>query len=61
MSDLGLGSEPGQVVQFAVGPYLQVNTILVLLESMGQEKREKDPKEGWDQFTALLEFAVDGE
>ena len=61
MPDLGLGSEPGQVEQPAVGSSVQVDSVFVPTEGVSQEHREEDPKECGGEHTALLDSTADWE
>ena len=61
MPDFGHGSESGQVDQPTVGSILQVDSVFVLAESVGQKHRQEDPEECGDEHAALLDSTVDGE
>ena len=58
--NFGLGSESGQVEQPPVGSIVQVDSVFVLAEGVGQKHREEDPEECGDEHTTLLDSTVDG-
>ena len=61
MPDLGLGSESGQIEQPAVGSSVQVDSVFVLAEVVGQKHRKEDPAECGGEQAALIDSTVGGE
>lgn len=59
--DLGLGSESGQVEQFAVRSCVQVDSVFVVVEGAGLGHGQEDPEGGGGEHTALPGSALDGE